>query len=223
MRIQLGLMACLLLFCSLVLRAQETKGFYMGATSLIAPKGFQNPYFINGAIRPSCGVFWRKQLTEKSQFQIGLQARMTSFKRYIYNPPQYTYRDPIIYKEYSLFTGVPIEGITQVAPRIHLSYGFETLFNIYSMQKGQRYETGRWNTPGLVDFHQKSPNESLVSIAPLVGIHSPLTSRWEVYLKCSYSLTNYFKNVSVEDDVHFLAIQMGITALRPISPNKKAP
>lgn len=217
------LFICTLVFIAQCADSQSCTGVTFGTSSLIAPKGFQNPYFINGAIRPSCGVFWRKQITEKSQLQVGVQARMTSFKRYIYNPPQYTYRDPIIYKEYSLFTGVPIEGITQVAPRIHLSYGFETLFNIYSMQKGQRYETGRWNTPGLVDFHQKSPNESLISIAPIVGIHSPLTSRWEVYLKCSYSLTNYFKNVSVEDDVHFLALQMGITALRPISSNKKAP
>ncbi|MFZ4785247.1 MAG: hypothetical protein ACOYLH_07190 [Flavobacteriales bacterium] len=211
MRIQLILTAFLFLFCSLVLRAQETKGFYMGATSLIAPKGFQNPYFINGAIRPSCGVFWRKQLTEKSQFQVGLQARMTSFKRYIYNPPQYTYRDPIIYKEYSLFTGVPIEGITQVAPRIHLSYGFETLFNIYSMQRGQRYETGRWNTPGLVDFHQKSPNESLVSIAPFLGVVLPMTDNWEAFIKCGYSLNNYFKEVTDEDNMHFLSLTIGIS------------
>ena len=211
MRIQFVLSAFLLLFCSSILRAQEIRGFYLGASSLIAPKGFQNPYYINGAIRPSCGVFWRKQLTEKSQFQVGLHVRMTSFKRYIYNPPQYTYRDPIIYREYSLFVGIPTEAITPITPRFAISYGFETLFNVYSMQRGQRYEQRNFIQPRLVDFHEKSPNESLISIAPTLGVVLPMTDNWEAFIKCSYSLNNYFKTVTDEDNMHFLSLTIGLS------------
>lgn len=191
--------------------SQISFGLSFGASGLIPPKGFQNPYYINGAIRPSCGVFWRKQLTEKSQLQIGLHARMTSFKRYIYNPPQYTYRDPIIYREYSIFVGIPAEAITSITQRFAISYGFETLFNVYSMQRGQRYEQRNFIQPRLVDFHEKSPNESLISIAPTLGVVLPMTDNWEAFIKCSYSLNNYFKTVTDEDNMHFLSLTIGVS------------
>jgi hypothetical protein len=199
----------LILFFSHSANSQTSSGLSFGASGLIVPKGFQNPYYINGMIRPSCGVFWRKQLTEKSQLQIGLHARMTSFKRYIYNSPQYTYRDPIIYREYSLFVGIPVEAITSITPRFAISYGFETLFNVYSMQRGQRYELRNFMQPRLVNFHEKSPNESLISISPTLGVVLPMTDNWEAFIKCGYSLNNYFKTVTDEDNMHFFFLTIG--------------
>ena len=201
----------LILFGSSAVFSQSHFGLSIGATGLVPTEGFQNPYYINGAIRPSCGVFWRKQLTEKSQWQFGVHARMSSFKRYMYNPPQYTYRSPIIYHENSLFVGIPAEAITPITSRFAVSYGIETLFNVYSMQRGQRYELRNFIRPRFVDFHEKSPNESIISIAPTLGVLLPMTDNWEAFIKCSYSLNNYFKTVTDEDNMHFLSLTIGLS------------